>query len=90
MRKGRQYGNGTTHNNHIDMGEGGEDGGGNSDDGNDYNEDNNDARKQMLPQTERTTGTNICCRLQRQCSSRNNGSMQQSKMTGNRQQRLTR
>jgi hypothetical protein len=50
------------------MGEGGEDGGGNSDDGDDYDEDNDDATEQTLSQTERRTGTNICCWPQRQCS----------------------
>ncbi len=59
MRKGRQHGNGTMHNNQIDYGRGGEDGGGNSDDGDDYDDDGNDARKQTLPQTEKTTGAKI-------------------------------
>jgi hypothetical protein len=35
--------------------------------------------EQMLPQMERTTGANVCCRPQIQCCSCNDGLTQQSK-----------
>ncbi len=62
------------------MGEGGDDVGGNSNEGNDHNYNYNYAWEQTLSQTEHTTGANVCCWPQQQCSSRNNGLTQQSKM----------